>query len=156
MKKTTFILQASVIAAIYAIMTLFLAPWSYGIMQIRVSEALTVLPFFTPAAVPGLFIGCLLANLMSPIGAIDLILGSMATLIAAYLSYLLRGTPLLVPLPPVIVNGLIVGWMLVNIYGVPMTYWVSVLWVSLGQFIACYLIGYPLLRYLRKYTTIFR
>lgn len=155
MKKTNYILQAAIIAAIYAALTLFLAPLSYGVMQVRISEALTVLPFFTPAAVPGLFVGCLIANLMSPIGAIDVAIGSLSTLAAAVLSYYLRYKPILVPLPPVIINAVSVGWMLVAIYGVPMPLWASMLWVAAGQFVACYLIGYPLLRYLRKYTHVF-
>ena len=155
MKKTTFLLQAAVIAAIYAALTLVLSSISYGVMQIRFSEALTVLPFFTPAAIPGLFIGCLIANLMSPVGALDIVIGSLSTLVAAALSYYLRHKPILVPLPPVLINGITVGWMLVEIYGVPLPLWGSVASVALGQFIACYVVGYPLLRYLRKYSHIF-
>ena len=148
-------IQAAVIAAIYATLTLILAPFSYGVMQIRVSEALTILPYFTPAAIPGLFVGCLVANMMSPIGMIDMVLGSGATLIAAVCSYYLRNRPLLVPLPPVIANGAIIGSMLYYAYAVPMPLIACMLWVAAGELIACYLIGYPLLRILKKYKNIF-
>ncbi|MGL4483633.1 MAG: QueT transporter family protein, partial [Anaerovoracaceae bacterium] len=100
MNKTKFLLQAAIIAAIYAALTIALAPISYGPMQVRIAEALTVLPAITPAAIPGLFIGCALANILGPYGALDIILGSTASLIAAVSSYLLRSKPWLVPLPP--------------------------------------------------------
>jgi len=153
--KTKFLIQAGVIAALYAVLTMALAPFSYGPMQVRVSEALTVLPFFTPAAVPGLFIGCLVSNFLSPYGLLDIICGSSATLIAAIGSYLLRSKPILVPLPPVIANAVIIGAMLYYAYGVPMNLFLIMAWIGLGELIACYLIGYPLLRYLRKYKRIF-
>lgn len=156
MKNTKFLLQAAIIAAVYATLTIILMPFSYGVMQIRVSEALTILPYFTPAAIPGLFVGCLVANMMSPIGMIDMVLGSGATLIAAVCSYYLRNRPLLVPLPPVIANGAIIGSMLYYAYAVPMPLIACMLWVAAGELIACYVIGYPLLRILKKYSgTIF-
>lgn len=153
--KTKYLIQAAIIAAVYASLTILLAPISYGFMQIRVSEALTILPFFTPAAIPGLFIGCLISNLLSPYGLIDIILGSAATLIAALGSYQLRRRPLLVPLPPVIVNAVIIGLMLKYAYGVPVNLFIIMGWIGLGELIACYLIGYPLLKYLKKYKRIF-
>lgn len=153
--KTKFIIQAAVIAAIYAVLTMLLAPLSYGFMQVRVSEALTILPYFTPAAIPGLFIGCLVSNLLSPYGMLDVVLGSGATLIAAVGSYMLRSKPVLVPLPPVIVNAVIIGSMLHFAYGIPVNLFAIMGWIALGELIACYLIGYPLLRYLRKYKRIF-
>lgn len=153
--KTKFLIQAGIIAAIYAALTIILAPFSYGPMQIRVSEALTILPFFTPAAVPGLFIGCLISNFISPYGVIDMIFGSGATLIAAVGSYLLRSKPFLVPLPPVLSNAIVIGLMLHYAYGVPMNLFLIMAWVGLGELIACYAIGYPLLKYLEKYKRIF-
>ena len=155
-KGTKFLIQSAVIAAVYAALTLMLIPFSYGVMQIRVSEALTILPYFTPAAVPGLFVGCLLANLMGPNGVVDMALGSMATLLAAWASYKLRNRPALVPLPPVITNALIIGPMLYYVYGVPVPLWACVLWVGLGELIACYAIGLPLLKYLSKRENIFK
>lgn len=155
MKNTKFLLHAAIIAAVYSVLTIALMPFSYGVMQIRISEALTILPFFTPAAIPGLFVGCIVSNIMSPYGVIDMVLGSSATLLAAVGSYLLRFRPILVPLPPVIANGIIIGGMLYYAYAVPISLIGCILWVALGELIACYGIGYPLLRYLKKYKNIF-
>lgn len=155
MKNTKFLIQAAVIAAVYATLTIMLMPISYGVMQIRVSEALTVLPYFTPAAIPGLFIGCIVSNMVGPYGLMDMVLGSSASLIAAVCSYYLRSKPLLVPLPPVIANGIIIGSMLYFAYGVPLPLLACILWVAVGELIACYVIGYPLLRILKKYKKIF-
>ena len=153
--KTKYLAEAAVIAAIYALLTIVLAPISYGAVQVRISEALTVLPFFTPAAVPGLFVGCIAANIMSPYGLADLIFGSAASLIGAIGSYLLRKKPLLVPLAPVISNGIIVGAMLYYVYEVPLPPIVQRLYGALGEVVACYAIGYPLMKYLNKYKRIF-
>ena len=155
MKNTKFLIQAAVIASVYATLTLALMPFSYGVMQIRISEALTLLPYFTPAAIPGLFIGCLVANMIGPYGILDMIIGSGATLIAAVFSYLLRNKPFLVPLPPVIANAILIGGMLYYAYSVPVPLYACMLWVGLGELIACYGLGYPLLRYLQKYKKIF-
>lgn len=153
--RTKYLAEASVIAAIYAVLTIVLAPISYGAVQVRISEALTVLPFFTPAAVPGLFVGCIAANLLSPYGLPDLIFGSLATLIGAAGSYMLRKKPALVPLAPVISNGIIVGVMLYYVYEVPVPLFVQMLYVAAGEMIACYAVGYPLMKYLNKYKGIF-
>ncbi len=153
--NTRKIVRAAVIAAAYAALTVVLSPISYGVMQVRISEALTVLPALTPAAVPGLFIGCLVANIISPYGLLDMIFGSLASLIGAVGSYALRDRPLLVPLPPVIANGVIVGAMMKYAYGLPLPLWSCVGWVALGELVACYGLGYPLMRYLRKYSRIF-
>ncbi len=154
--KSKRLVHGAVIAAVYTALTLLLMPLSYGVMQIRVAEALTVLPALTPAAVPGLFVGCLVANMLGPNGVIDMILGSAATLLAAIGSYKLRSKPLLVPLPPVLANGLIVGAMLYYVYSVPVSLWACILWVALGEAAACYGIGLPLLKYMGKRKTIFR
>ena len=82
MRNTKFLIQAAVIAAVYATLTIILMPFSYGVMQVRVSEALTILPFFTPAAIPGLFVGCIISNMVGPYGLMDMVIGSGATLIA--------------------------------------------------------------------------
>jgi uncharacterized membrane protein len=155
MKSTKFMIQAAVIAAVYATLTIMLMPISSGVIQVRVSEALTILPYFTPAGIPGLFIGCLISNMFGPNGLMDMVLGSSATLIAAICSYYLRSKPLLVPLPPVIANGIIVGCMLYYAYSVPLPLFVCMLSVAAGELIACYLIGYPLLKILKKYKKIF-
>ena len=153
--NTKFLIRAAVIAAIYAAVTVLLAPLSYGPMQIRVSEALTVMPYFTPAAIPGLFIGCLAANIISPMGVADMVCGSLASLVAAWASYKLRKRQLLVPAPPVIINGVVIGAMIYYIYGVPAPLLVCMGWVAAGQAAACYLLGYPLLCYLKKHKRIF-
>ena len=142
MRKPVFIAQAAIIAGMYAALTYILAPLSYGQIQIRISEALTVLPAFTPAAIPGLFIGCLAANLLGPNGIIDVLAGSVATLIAAVLS---RYMPKkwMVPLPPVVVNALAIGALLNYLYQAPLL--LTMLYVFAGQALACYGLGYPLM-----------
>lgn len=158
MKKhqTRFWIQAALIAAIYATLTILLGSIGYGPVQFRIAEALTVLPALTPAAIPGLFAGCMVANILGPYGMIDMILGGSATLLAAVLSYRLRKHPALVPLPPIIVNGIVIGAMLYYVYGVPMSLWACMGTVSLGQLVSCYIIGYPLLKILGHYEKIFQ
>ena len=153
-KSTKYLLQGAIIAAVYAVLTIVLAPISYGPMQVRISEALTVLPVFTPAAIPGLFVGCFVANMVGPYGVVDMICGSLATLAAAFLTYKLRKNTWLAPLPPVILNGVIVGGMLHFAYGVP-NLPACMAWVAVGEAIACYAIGVPLIKLLGKYRGIF-
>jgi len=149
MKNTRFMVQAAVIAAVYITLSLAFAPLSSGLFQLRFAEALTILPALTPAAIPGLFVGCILTNLLVGNGPIDIIFGSLATLAAAYLSFRLRGNKWLVPMPPVIVNAVVVGLML-NYLGIA-PFLVAMAWVAAGQFVACYVIGYPLLTILGRY-----
>ncbi|AOY76359.1 QueT transporter family protein [Clostridium formicaceticum] len=153
MKKTRFITQAAMIAAIYVVLVEVFKPFSYGMIQVRVAEALTVLPFFTPAAIPGLTVGVIVSNIIGPYGLLDIVLGSLATLIAAYLSYKMP-KKLLVPLPPILVNAVIIGAMLYYIFlGTPDEVPLLAImgWVGLGQLIACYGLGYPLIKILEKY-----
>lgn len=150
------LVTAAVIASVYAVLTMAIAPFSYGLMQIRISEALTVLPMFTPAAIPGLFIGCLIANIISPMGVIDMVLGSLATLVAAYGSYKLKNHKWLVPLPPIIVNGIVIGMLLYYVYGVDVSLWACMLWVAGGEAIACYALGMPLIYALERRKEIFK
>ena len=148
MKKTVFLVQAALIAAIYTAITLAFAPISYGQIQVRVSEALTVLPTFTPAAIPGLFVGCIISNIYGGGGIIDIVFGSLASLLAAAISYKISKR-IFVPLPPVIINGIIIGHILNYIYNLPL--FLTMLWVTIGQSIACYGLGYPLMKFLEKY-----
>ena len=97
-----FMAQGAIIAAMYAALTILFAPISYGAVQVRISEAFTILPLFTPAAIPGLFIGCLLANILGGAIVWDIIFGSLATLIGAALGYLLRFNRWLVPIPTIV------------------------------------------------------
>lgn len=146
--NTKFLVQSAIIAAMYTVITLLLAPVSYGPIQVRVAEALTVLPFFTGAAVPGLFVGCLISNMMGGYGLLDIVLGSVATLVAALITYKIK-RKWLAPLPSVVVNGLVIGVMLSFLTHTPM--YLAILTVALGQLIACYGLGYPLLRVLEKH-----
>jgi uncharacterized membrane protein len=147
-----FIIKAAIIASIYAALTILLMPISYGPIQVRVAEALTVLPYFTSAAIPGLFIGCLVSNIAGGLGWMDIIFGSLATLISAYITYLIRKSKkVLVPLPSVIVNGIVVGWVVSTIYTestLPLG--ITMLTVAGGQAVSCYGLGYPLLKLLEK------
>ena len=144
-----FILRAAVVAALYAAVTLLLAPISYGPLQFRVAEALTLLPMLTPAAVPGLFVGCVVANLMSPaVTLLDVVFGSLATLGAATLTRRLRNRPAVAALPPVLINALVVGAVLAFSYNLP--FWLTALEVGAGQLGVCYLLGLPLYYALRR------
>jgi len=148
-KNTKFLATSAIIAAIYCAVTLLLAPLSFGLVQFRVSEILTVLPYFTPAAIPGLFIGCLISNIFSPNGFWDIIIGSFASLIAAYLS---RKMPskYLVPLPPVLINGVLIGWLLSFELNIPL--YLAIIYVGAGEAAVCYMLGLPFLLLLNKYT----
>lgn len=147
-KSIRFLTESAVIAAIYVLLTFIFAPISYGLLQVRISEALTVLPAFTPAAIPGLFIGCIISNIIGGNGPLDIIFGSLSTLIAAFLSYKMPKR-YLVPLPPVVVNAIIVGLILSYILNVSLI--IAIGWVALGQIIACYGLGYPLMIQLEKF-----
>ncbi len=160
-----FITYAAIIASVYTVLTLLpmifgIGMISFGQIQIRFSEALTILPAFTPAAIPGLFIGCVISNFVGVTmglgaGVLDIIFGSLATLIAAYLSYLLRNKKWLVPLPPVIINAVVIGALLSYVYELPLL--AIMMWVGLGQIGACYIIGMPLHFLLDKHkNTIFK
>ena len=155
--RTRHIVEGAMIAALYALLTIVIAPISSGLIQCRVSEALCVLPFFTPAAVPGLFIGCVLANLLTGALPLDVMLGSLATLLAAALARWLGqkvkapAGRLLVPLPAVLVNALVVGWLLSDVYKVGAPFALCALYVAAGQFAACYILGFPLLLVLERY-----
>lgn len=145
--------RGAIIAAVYALLTIFLAPISSGLIQCRVAEAMSVLPYFAFSAVPGLFIGCVLANLLTGAPAYDVIFGSLATLLAAYITYLMRkrAPKWLAPLPSVVINALVVGALLTYVYDVGVSYWVAVGYVAVGQAIACFALGLPLLTILNRY-----
>ena len=162
-KSVTYVVQAAVIAALYVVLTLLanaLGLSSYSI-QVRFSEALCILPFFTPAAIPGLWIGCLTANLMT--GAIiwDIVFGSIATLIGAVGTYLLRKDKFACTLPPVIANMVIVPWILRYGYGFKTVYngidWsipFNVVTVGIGEIISVCILGGLLLKVLNKYRNV--
>lgn len=144
---TQNIALAALIAAFYAAASFILAPVSFGPVQFRVAEALTVLPWSVPAAVPGLFIGCLISNMIGGYGLIDIVLGSAATLLAAWLTSK-APTLWLAALPPVLVNALVVGCYLGIITDTPMIW--SILYIGLSQAVICYCIGIPMTVYLSR------
>ena len=150
-KKVLFMVQAAAIAAIYVVLTVVFAPLSFGEVQIRFAEGLTVLPCFTPAAIPGLFIGCVIGNFMGGAIPVDIICGSLATLAGALLSYALRKHKFLVPLPPIIANTLVVPFVLFYGYGVNLPIPFMMLTVGVGEVVSCGVIGLILLFALDRY-----
>lgn len=151
-KSVLFMTQAAMIAAIYVALTVIFAPFGFGEIQIRISEALTVLPAFTPAAIPGLFVGCIIGNFIG--GAIlpDIIFGSLATLIGAIFTYLLRKKhKYLAPLPPIISNTIIIPLILSFAYGIPIAIPVMMLTVGIGEIISCGVLGMILYTPLAKF-----
>ena len=109
MKDTKTLARGAIIAALYAVLTLLLQPLSYGEVQIRFSEALTLLPILMPEAVPALAVGCLLANVLGGCMLVDIVFGTLATLLAAICTQRLRERFWLAALMPVLFNGVIVG-----------------------------------------------
>lgn len=144
------------IAAIYVVLTYFISAFGLasGAIQVRISEALTILPVFTPAAIPGLFVGCLLSNFLTGCMALDVIFGSIATLIGAVGTYLLRKTKFAFTLPPVISNAIIVPIVLKNVYGLQDAAWYLVLTVGAGEVISVCILGMILKKVLWKYRNV--
>ena len=155
-KRINFIVKSGLIAAVYTVLTLCLGAISFGNLgfEFRISEALTILPLFSFSAVPGLFAGCLLSNLigmsMSQLGVVDVVFGSLATLIAAVLTYLLRkitikGFPFLAFLPPIICNEVIIGLELsIILPDVFSSLILAMIIVGVGEFASVFLLGIPL------------
>lgn len=154
-----FVTQAAVIAAMYVVLTFVSSSLGLasGEIQIRLSEMLCILPAFTPAAIPGLFLGCLLSNLLTGCTVIDIVFGSLATLIAAVLSYQLRNHkyPLLVTVPPVVANMIMVPFILRFSYGVPLPIPVMMATVGIGEVISVMVLGSVLYFALDKRRVIF-
>lgn len=150
--KVLFMAQAAMIAAIYVVLCIAFAPISYGAIQVRVAEALTILPYFTPAAIPGLFIGCLIANFAGGSIMIDVIIGSLATLLGAIGTWLLRKkSRYLAPLPPILTNTLLVPYVLRYGYGEPLPIPFLMATVGIGEIAACGIMGLVVLTVLNKY-----
>ena len=160
-KKIDFIITGALIAAAYAGLTYLSNVFglAYGPIQLRISEVLTILPVFTPAAIPGLTVGCFLANIGS-FNVADLVFGTLATLAAAILTYFLKdikwkGVPYLAFFPPVIVNAVVIGFEIALFYlGEGFTFWgfiISGIEVGLGQLIVCYAFGIPFYLLVKKY-----
>lgn len=145
-----FIIQSAMIAAVYSSLTLLLKPIGFGPVQFRIAEALTVLPAVLPSSVPGLFIGCILANWLGGLGTIDIVLGSLATLLAAVCTRLLRKHRFLYPLPPVLFNAAIVGSYVYILYDQTYPMFLTMLFIGFSELIICYGIGLPLIAFIDK------
>lgn len=149
---TMLLVQAAMIAALYVVLTYIANAMGLAssAIQVRFSEALTILPYFTPAAIPGLFVGCLLSNILTGCAIPDIIFGSTATLIGALLTRRLRKYKWLAPVPPIVANTLIVPFVLLYAYGIQ-PLWLSFITVGIGEIISCGVLGMLLLIVLEKY-----
>ena len=139
---TRRIAHGAIIAAVYVVLCIIFQPISYGPIQFRIAEALTIMPLFTPAAIPGLFVGCILANIIGQGVIMDVIFGSLATLIGAVLGYLLRRNRWLVPIPAVVANALIIPFVLHYGYGItdiPIA--LEMVYILAGEVVGCYILG---------------
>ena len=150
-RLTLYVCQSGIIGALYVAITLLIAPIGSGVIQCRISEALCVLPLFTPAAIPGLTLGCLVANLVTGCLWQDVIFGTLATLIGAVGARLLRRVPYLSPLPTVVANTLIVPFVLSYAYGVEEGIPFLMLTVGLGEIVSAYVLGILLWLTLRRH-----
>ena len=150
-KSTRFLVQAAAIGAVYVVLTLVFAPLSFGEVQIRFSEALTSLPYFTPAAIPGLFVGCVISNILGGCVPADIIFGSIATFLGAFFSYKLRKNRWLVPVPPIVANTIIVPFVLYYAYGINLPIPLMMVSVGIGEVISCAVLGMILLTALSRY-----
>ena len=153
-KKVLFIVQAAAIAAIYVVLTVVFAPLSFGEVQVRFAEALTILPYFTPAAIPGLFVGCIIGNFLGGAIPVDIICGSIATLIGAFGSYALRKQKFLVPVPPIMANTVIVPFVLFYGYGINLPIPLMMLSVGAGEVLSCGVLGLVILSALDRYKNV--
>ena len=151
-KKNHLLTQAAMIAALYVVLT-FLAN-AFGLanyaVQIRFSEALTILPAFTAAGIPGLFIGCLISNILTGCALPDIIFGSLATLTGAIGTRMFRKYKWLTPLPPIAANAVIVPFVLKYVYGIQ-PLWFSFVTVTIGEILSCGILGMILYFTLDKY-----
>ena len=152
-KKVMYLTQAAMIAALYVVLTQLAHVFGLDsqAIQLRFSEALTILPFFTPAAIPGLFVGCILANFFAGCLPWDIVFGSLATLLGALGTYALRKQKWLMPLPPIIANTLIVPFVLAYVYHFEGTIPYFMLTVGIGEILSCGVLGMAFLFSLEKH-----
>ena len=151
-KNVLFLTQSAMIAAIYVVLTILFRPFSFGEIQVRIAEALTILPLFTPAAIPGLFVGCLVGNIFGGGPLPDIVFGSLATLLGAIFTYLLRNrSRFLAPLPPIISNTIIIPFVLRYAYGTNLPIYWMMITVGIGEVVSCGILGMILCSSLWKY-----
>ncbi len=157
-RNTLYLAQAGIIAALYVVLTVIFAPISFRDVQVRIAEGLVVLPFFTPAAVPGLFVGCVLANILGGAIPVDVVFGSLATLTGAFLTWKLRNkSRFLAPVPAIVSNTVIVPFVLRYGYGIELPIPLMMFTVGLGEVISAGVLGMIILNVLNRYRTfIFR
>ena len=151
-KKIINLSIAAIIAALYVVLTYIASAMGLAsfAVQVRFSEALTILPLFTPAAIPGLFAGCVLANILTGCAMWDIVFGSLATLIGALGTYFLKKHKILATLPPIIANTIIVPFVLLNVYNLEGTFLFFALTVCLGEIVSCGILGTLLRKSLEK------
>lgn len=159
-KKTLFICQSAAVAAIYVVLTLIANAFglaNYAI-QVRFSEALTILPFFTSVAIPGLFAGCIISNILTGCLPLDTVFGSIATLIGAVGTYMISNrlkhnttSQYLAPIPPIVANTLIVPFVLAYVYKFEGSILYFMLTIGIGEIISCGILGLILLKTLSRY-----
>ena len=150
-KRIRYLTQGVVIAAIYVVLCQIFAPISFRDVQVRIAEGLTILPYFTPAAIPGLFIGCLLGNLLGGAIPVDVIFGSLATLIGALGTWAIgnwirrhqrsNASKYLLPIPPIVANTVIIPLILYYGYGINIPIPIQMATVGLGEVLSCGVIG---------------
>jgi uncharacterized membrane protein len=151
-KNVLFLTQSAMITAIYVVLTILFRPFSFGEIQVRIAEALTILPLFTPAAIPGLFVGCLVGNIFGGSPLPDIVFGSLATLLGAVFTYLLRNrSRFLAPLPPIISNTIIIPFVLRYAYGTNLPIYWMMITVGIGEVVSCGILGLILCSSLWKY-----
>ncbi len=150
MKNTNSLTRGAIIAALYAAVTLLLAPISYGEVQVRISESLTLLPILLPEAVPALAIGCLLANILGGSTIFDIVFGTLATLLAALCTRALRSNRLAASGMPVLFNGVIVGAVVHFFYAPMIPLPLCMLSVAAGEAVSCMLLGPVVLRAVQR------
>lgn len=152
-KSTVYVTMGAMIAAIYTVVTVYVQAFGLanGAIQVRISEALTILPIFTPAAIPGLFIGCILSNTITGCAIYDIIFGSITTLVAAIITRKLRHTKFLFFLPPVVLNAIIVPIILKYAYKLEDAYLYLVMTVGIGEVISVMVLGYILKKFLMPF-----
>jgi len=150
-KKIIWITEGAIVAALYVVITYFVSAFNLasGAIQVRLSDALCILPVFTPAAIPGLFAGCLLANLLTGCVVWDIVFGSLATLIGAIGTYYLKKTRFLCVIPPILSNAIIVPFVLKYAYDLDDAWWFLALTVGVGELIAIGICGTILRKSLR-------
>ena len=153
-KTAYFLVQSAMIAAIYIVLTLMFIPLGFGPVQFRISEALCILPYFTPAAIPGVFIGCLLSNALGGAVFLDVVFGSLATLIGAVGSWFLRRFRWAVCIPPILSNALIIPWVLRFAYGNSQIIPYMMVTVGIGEVLAVGVLGNLLMLSLERYKKI--